>query len=222
MAVRHFAYGFKPQNFIAELRTCCHDRGQLQVRKLHDCAQRTLENRTDAIDEALIALRYGETWIDGAEDEADVAEKWFVLALLKHLHKVPSLGRARPMHHVVLRALLPGTRWAGADIHRLIYGDGLASILCDSQIVVEPGTFAALPDYAGWLSGASVFDLQQKLTAVRGALMNLSQDQKRCLEQIFPAGQVDSAEVCQQAYESGQRMLGGAIRKKQALFLVLD
>ena len=222
MAVCHFAYTFDPRSFVATLRDCIARDGRLDLERLHDRAKSALEAPSKAAGEALIAIRYSDTWIEAPEDEADLPEKWFVTALTGHFCIAPSLGRQRPAHHVILEALLPGTGMLEADIQHLIHGDDLVSILTDSGVAMPPGRLGALRDFGGWLSPASIGGLRQELERVRGHFLNIGPEHRTVLARIHPDWGADADRLAREAHAAAQEMLECAQRRKQALYVLLD
>lgn len=222
MAVLHFAYTFEPRSFAASLRDCVAGDGRLRLDRLHERAKSALEAPSKAAKEALVALRYSDTWIEAPGDEADLPEKWFLIALTRHLREAPSLGRQGPAHHVVLRALLPGAGMSEAQIRRLIHGDDPVSILSDEGIAVPAGGFGALGDLGGWLSPASIGGLRQELERLRGHFSHIGPEQRTVMARIHPDWRADADRPARHAHAAAQEMLDCAQERKQALFVVLD
>ncbi len=172
--------------------------------------------------EALVAERYSESWIEAPDDEADLPEKWFVIALTEHFTVAPSLGRQEPAHHVILEALLPGAGVSGADIHRLLHGDDLVSMATNTEIEVLADRLGGLRDFGGWLSPATIGSLSRELVCVRSYLLNIRQEQQAVLAHIHRGWAADAGTLARQAYKAAQAMLEFAQRRRQALFVVLD
>ncbi len=222
MTVCHFAYTFDPRSFVATLRECITRDGRLDLERLHDRAKSALEAPSKAAREALVAIRYSDTWIEAPEDEADLPEKWFVIALTGHFSIAPSLGWQRPAHHVILDALLPSAGMSEADIQRLIHGDDLVSILTDSGIAMPAGRLGALRDFGGWLSPGSIGGLRQELERVRSHFLNIGPEQRTALARIHPDWGADADRLARETYASAQELLECAQKRKQALFVLLD
>ncbi len=222
MAVRHFVYSFDPAAFTAELRTCVAPDGRLNLEALHACAQAALENLSDAAREALVAVRYSDSWIAADDDEADLPEKWLVIALTRYLATAPSLSLQKPPAYVILKALLPGAGMAAADIQRLVHGDDPASILSDAGIVLPGEESGALRDLGGWMSPASIDSLSRELERVRDCFVDVTPDRRAALADRYSGWGVDADKHCRQAYAAAQEMLDDARRRDRALFMVLD
>ena len=222
MAVLHFAYTFEPRSFGAMLRDCVARDGRLRLEGLHDRAKSALEAPSKAAREALVAVRYSDSWIEAPEDEGDLPEKWFVIALTGHLRFAPSLGRQGPAHHVILEAILPGAGMSETDIRRLFHGDDLVSILSDEGIALPTGRLGALRDFGGWLSPMSIGSLRQELVRVRGHFLDIGPQQRTVLASILPDWGAEAGRLAREAHAAAQEMLECAQERKQALFVVLD
>ena len=216
MAVRHFAYTFDPQTFVEKLRGCVAADGRWLSDQLHACAKAARQAPSDAAREALIAVRSSDSWLSGAGDEADLAEKWLVLMLSKHLGRAPSLGRASPAPYVILKALLPG------DVERLICGDSLASLVSVEFGADVADQLPALGDFGGWLSLAAIEALRDELERQCDPCVPISPEQRATLARVVPQWGVDGDTLWRNAFAAAQEMLTFALTQNKALFLVLD
>jgi len=222
MAVLHFAYRFDPVPLFSGLRECFSADGAVVHSALHHRAALALRDMPTAGQEALIALRYGDTWLCDDDDEADLEEKWWMLCLMHHFCAVPSLGREGMAHHVILKAVLPGLGVIEDEVKTLVSGYDLKTLIAQAPYDIAPDALPGLGDFGGWLSVAQIEKIKDRLASVEMPFTHPSSDQRDVLAKIYLPWAENAEHVCRDAFDAAMAMLDGALEHQNALFLVLD
>jgi hypothetical protein len=219
MAVVHRAFTFSPKPFHRRVSEAIAAGQELDLHALHQMAQAALHRATSETWQALEAMRFEPRWLDVSEPDVSHSTEWYALLLAQQLTPAPALSRDGFAAFVILRQALPALEWDRGDIHALILGDPLQTLLAsagDSRFTSE---FAGIDQYGGWLSQARLRHMSSKLQSAQASAAATAPQVTSLLEEI---GVFSPAESLRVALTMAHEMVQTALDREQALFLVLD
>ncbi|MBV8658182.1 MAG: hypothetical protein JO142_10205 [Burkholderiales bacterium] len=223
MARLHFAYCFDSARFGEQPALLANQQAEVWLSYLQAQAILSVRNPTAAMQEALVAVRFGRDWLAGDPFEADRAAKCLLLCLLRQCAAVPSLGRVgEPPHHVVLKLLLADAGWSPSMIATLLCGDDLNSYLRETALDRMSPMMGGLSDFGGWISYTRAQALRSALDEVKDYFNAIGRRQKALLGHIVPEWGTRASLMAWQAYARAQSMLEEVTSPEKALFLILD
>ncbi|MCP3750880.1 hypothetical protein [Pseudomonas sp. SBB6] len=219
MAILHYCYVFD----TTTLSTFANETPEQIVAHLHADAVAAVAKQTPALTEALTALRFSPSWINGDREEADVAAKQWVICLLAHSRQVPSLGReAEPPYHLILKLLLEDAGWSNDSITLLLHGEPLGTLLTFAGRDDLKPLFSGLEDRGGWLSHAQASTLLAQLEASRGYLLNEHARHAQILHDVTIGQAQRIPALTLAAWSRALEMLNSLTSPRESLFLLLD
>jgi hypothetical protein len=217
MAIQHYCYSFK-RDVLRSVYSDSPD--ELSVR-IHEHALAALGKSSATIHEALVAIRFSDTWLED-EQESDRPAKELLVYLLANSLKISSLGCAgEPPYHVIITALLKDIGWHEERISKLIRGRPLNTLLENDGPDELKQVVAATEDFAGFLSFSDCAALIADLNVHRDYFFDDSLQHKQILSQITAKWAPHASTLARAAWLRSIDMLESCA-EQEALLLVLD
>ncbi len=222
MAIRHYAYGFVPETYLAGLLKAGTAGGKFSPESLRSYAE-TVVRGANAQQQAILKnLRFEEDeWLRSLEDDPTLVE-WLEIALVPHLRQLPSLSHREAHSYFVLRRILPTMGWSQADVDALILGESLASLPIKSSNSALVPWFSQTGWHCGWMDRETVRRRADALADTAAGFTGMGTEQRSALADWTAKSPVEQDGAIRDAFADAGEMLEKAWENGWAVVLMFE
>lgn len=220
MAVRHHAFGFDGEKYLAAVARAVGPGPRFRWRDLAAEARRVTESANPETRAVLAYLRFDEDWLDTGSEFS--ASRLLAVVLAEQLEALPSLSSPGQHDWWVLERIASIAGWNRSDVDRLVRGAPLASL---PVALGRPDLIPVFQDSrepGGVLPAPSVGPMAIALASLEHRFRCPGQQDAAALGDSLPAVKTGPglAHVTSGAFDNALAMLRAA--KGQSIFLLFE
>lgn len=222
MSVIHTAYRFDSTAFLEELTFRCLQNELFNEQELLRWAKESVAKATKDALCALQGVRFDEEWLSCDNENEKDPRLWLLIVLISFLEKSPSLSNRSGSSYYVLMSLMKTQTQLEANLHKLVFGDGLDSLVKKPGKPALNKTFIPMPKCCGWLNREQISAISSWLFQQDHLFLSLGSDDNLLLKEHSDTTQLPVSELLALAYEDIREMLSSASAYNRDLLFILE